>query len=195
MKMERTSRQAVVAALFFGAACGSDNYAANDVDASAGMDAPTDCALPTVLTFGYAGAFSRYSYVNELDTSGIVTITRSLSGVDAGSEISCAYLPPPCGTAGVVTAGSIAVDLADADVRAGLAASSTPLYGRAIPDQGVYSIAQADGHALWVGSGSCSTGSADTCRDIPVGIQRLVTDLKSLSSTTLADPACQALNP
>ena len=168
---------------------------AAQVDAAA-VDATASCTLPTALTFGTVGAFSAYTLVDELATSAILTIARTSAGTslaDGSSNPTCTWPLPPCETSGAVTAGTIAGDLADADVQAGFAAGATPLYGRAVPDAGIYSIKRADGHTIQVGW-ACDTGSAGTCKDIPPGVQRLVTDLQSLSSSALADPACHALN-
>jgi hypothetical protein len=167
--------------------------ATGSVDAS-GIDASTACALPTSLTFGVTGAFSAYSYVNKLDTSGILTITRVAAGdlADAGPNPSCSRPLPACGTAGMITVATLVSDLSDPDVGTGFAASSTPLYGRAVPDAGLYSVVRADGRGILVGWACDSVGAA--CQDIPAGVQRLITDLEDVSSTVIAAPECHALN-
>lgn len=163
---------------------------------AADVDATASCTLPTALTFGTIGAFSAYTFVDELATSAILTVTRTSAGTslaDGSSNPTCSWPLPPCETSGAVTAGTIAADLADLNVQAGFAAVATPLYGRTVPDAGIYSITRSDGHAIQVGW-ACGTGTGGACQDIPPGVQRLVTDLQSLSSSALSDPACNALN-
>lgn len=179
-----------------------DVQAADMADAKASLvdaavvDATASCTLSTALTFGTVGAFSAYTFVDTLATSAILTITRASVGTslaDGGSNLTCSWPLPPCETSSVVTAGTIAADLADVDVQAGFAASATPLYGRAVADAGIYVITRADGRSIQVGW-ACNPSTGDTCEDIPTGVQRLVTDLQSLSASALSDPACHALN-
>jgi hypothetical protein len=158
------------------------------------VDAAASCTIPTALTFGTDGGNATSRDVNRLDPSGLLTITRTMSGRGGGDggSTSCSRALPACGTAGAVTAATIAADLADADVKAGLAAATTPFYGvdeRPV-DGPAYSIAQADGHTIIVGS-ACSSASGSTCRAIPAGVRRLVDDLRSAASATLDASVCQ----
>ena len=185
--------------------CNTCSCQANGAFACTGMVCPADaavadatggCSIPTVLTFGYDGGNATSRDVNRLSPSGVLTITRTMSargGGDGGST-SCSLALPACGTTSVVTAATIAADLADADVKAGFAAAATPFYGldeRPV-DGPAYSIAQADGHIILVGA-PCSSSSGSTCRAIPAGVQRLVDDLRSAASATLAASVCQGL--
>jgi hypothetical protein len=163
---------------------------------AAAQDAPAGCTVPTVLTFGYDGGNALWRDVNRLDPSGLLTITRTMSGRGGGDggSTSCSRALPACGTAGAVTAATIAADLADADVKAGFAAASTPFYGadQRPVDGPAYSIAQADGHSFLVGA-PCSSSSGSTCRAIPAGMRRLVDDLMSAASAALDASVCQGL--
>ena len=155
------------------------------------------CTLPTTLTFGHFGGTVLFQYANQLDTSGIVIVTRVpvRGGYSDGGVLSCSWALPACGTPGAVTLATIAADLADADVQAAFAADATPLYGidERPSDGSIFSITRADGHTILVGV-PCSWRPSDPCLAIPAGVQHLADDLASLSSAALADPACQGLS-
>jgi hypothetical protein len=142
-------------------------------------------------TCAYDGGHALYRDVNKLDMAGILTITRTW--ID-GPVTSCVWALPPCGTAGVVTAATIAADLTETDVQAAFAASSMSIYGLddRLAGGAVYSIARGDGRIIYVGS-PCTSAASSPCQSIPGGVQRLVDDLKNLTSAALADPACQGL--
>ena len=143
---------------------------------------PAECSIPTTLVFGYYGLEGRDS--NVLDMSGTLTITLAVG--------SCSWTLPPCGTPCAVTARTIAADLADPDVQAGFAASSTPFYGvDSTSADGVdYSIERADGRTIQVG-GACCLVSGMPCQPVPTGVRRLVQDLNSVVWAAAADPACK----
>lgn len=159
-------------------------------------DGAAECKLPGAITFGHDGGNAIYRDVNRIDTAGILTITRTMSGRGGGDggSTSCSLALPACGTAGAVTAATLATDLADPDVKAGFAAASTPFYGvdQRPVDGPAYSVTQPDGHTLLVGS-PCTTSSGSACLAIPAGVQRLVDHLKSAASTVLAAPVCKGL--
>jgi hypothetical protein len=159
-------------------------------------DGAAECKLPAAITFGFDGGNAIYRDVNRIDTAGILTITRTMSGRGGGDggSTSCSLALPACGTAGAVTAATLATDLADPDVKAGFAATSTPFYGvdQRPMDGPAYSITQADGHTILVGA-TCTTSSGSTCLVIPAGVQRLVDDLMKAASTVLAAPVCKGL--
>lgn len=177
-----------------GGAAGTTTGAGGGVVVDAASDAP--CSLPTTLTFGYNGGWNVSPDVNQLDQSGILTVTRTFpaSTADAGSVMSCSQALPPCGTPGSITVATIAADLADPDVRAGFAATST-LYGLDFrPSDGIaFTVVRADGHTIVVGS-PCYGGVSDSCLATPAGVQRLNDDLTNVATATLAAPACQGLS-
>jgi hypothetical protein len=192
MKSPR-NRLALVLTTLTGISCSHSNGNRAQPDAS---DAMVECKLPFALTFGYDGGNVIYREVNSLDTAGVLTITRTMSGRGGGDggSTSCAQALPACGTAGAVTAATLATDLADADVKAGFAAATTPFYGidQRPADGPAYSVAQADGHTILVGS-PCNASSGTPCRAIPAGVQRLVDDLRKAADTTLAASVCKGL--
>jgi hypothetical protein len=163
---------------------------------AATTDGATECKLPTAITFGYDGGNAIYRDINRIDTAGLLTITRTTSGRGGGDggSTSCSLALPACGTAGAVTAATLATDLADAAVKAGFAATSTPFYGadQRPVDRPAYSVTQADGHTILVGS-PCTTSSGNACLAIPAGVQRLVDDLTSATSTALAASVCKGI--
>jgi hypothetical protein len=63
--------------------------------------------------------------------------------------------------------------------------------GRAF-DASIFRFSRNDGRQFFVGS-ACPTGSAASCKEIPAGIARLVTELRALDQQQLADPSCAAL--
>jgi hypothetical protein len=156
------------------------------------------CALSANLTFGHDGGNAIYWDVNRLTASGF-TITRNYSGRagrDGATTASCAPSLPACGSADVVSVGTINADLADPDVQGlwSLPQDPVPLFGtdpRPV-DGTVYSIAIDDGHQVLVG-GQCASPTMNSCRNIPAGLVRLTQDLQKLATAMLADPACKGL--
>jgi hypothetical protein len=159
-------------------------------------DGAAECKLPAAITFGHDGGNAIHRDVNRIDTAGILTITRTMSGRGGGDggSTSCSLALPACGTAGAVTPATVAADLADPDVKTGFAAASTPFYGvdQRPADGPAYSVTQPDGHTILVGS-PCTTSSGSACRAIPAGVQRLVDDLRTAASAVLAASVCKGL--
>ena len=151
--------------------------ACSTVDASASVD----CSLPTSLVFGYYGGLDGDSRVT-LDTSGTVTVTLS--------DGTCSSRLPACETACAVTVATLAMDLADPDVRAAFAAGSGTVYGvsRISQDVADFVVTLGDGRSIQVGVPCCRFPDL-ACRPIPKGVQRLVNDLQSvMAGITVCTP-------
>ncbi len=87
----------------------------------------------------------------------------------------------------------------DADVQAALSKPADPtmplIFGRdnRPVDSPIFRFSRGDGREFFVGGPCMTTGSATSCKDIPAGIARLVTELLALDQQQLADPSCAAL--
>jgi hypothetical protein len=159
----------------------------------AATDAASECKVSTALTFGTDGGNALYHDVNSIDTAGVLTITRTMSGRGGGDggSTSCSQALPACGTAGAVTAATLTADLADPVVKAGFTSAVTPFYGvDQRPVDGPAFSVTANGHTILVGA-ACPAGS--TSCSLPAGVQRLVDHLKTITTTGLAADVCKKL--
>jgi hypothetical protein len=157
------------------------------------VDAGTEkCTLPTSLVFGPTGGNALYEDASTLSPPWSYSHTRIARRIEPAA-VKCAPPLPACGTAGADYVLAIVKDLADPDVISAFALSTTPIYGRdqRPVDGTVYSIERGDGKTILVGS-PCVSTSLSSCRPIPAGVERLVTDLKLLDKKMLQSTECAA---
>jgi hypothetical protein len=158
---------------------------------AATTDALPSCKLATALTFGSDGGNALYRDVNSIDTAGVLTISRTMSGRGGGDggPTSCSQALPACGTAGAVTVATLTADLADPIVKDGFASAVTPFYGvdQRPMDGPAFSVTK-DGHTILVGA-ACP--SASTTCSLPESVQRLVDHLRTIATIGLAADVCK----
>jgi len=154
--------------------------------------APMACTLDTTYEFGPNGGLVAYVVRASLMANGAFSYTRK----DVRSDVtelpaSCDPALPACGTTTAIDISDIAADLTDADVQAGFAAATPPIYGRdSRPVDGqVFEIKRATGGTLFVGD-ECPSPTLSSCRPIPAGVAKLAADLRGLIEQQIADPSC-----
>jgi len=158
-------------------------------------DAPTlVCSLTSVLTFGSNGGLVSYRDSFTLDTAGQLTVTRTYNN-SMGILHSCSPTLPACGASGVVSISTIAQDLTDADVQFALGLATSHVYGvdQRPSDGAVWSITTPASVGIILVGSPCPLPNMNSCQPIPVGIQRLADDLRSLAFAAEALPACAGL--
>lgn len=150
------------------------------------------CMLPTSLVFGPTGGNGLYEDSSTLSPPWSYSHTRTARRIDPVA-LKCTPPLPACGTADVDFVLAIVKDLADPDVEAAFASNTTPIYGKdqRPVDGTVYSVVRGDGKSILVGS-PCISVSLSSCRPIPAGVERLVTDLKLLDKKMLQSTDCAA---
>lgn len=162
--------------------CGSGGKLTCAVGACAVADAgvPVACSLPTQVDFGLYGGFMVDDTRNVLDTSGTLTANRV-----AGP---CVSKLSACGTACAITVATIAKDLADPEVQTAFASAPGTLFGARLGfgDVANFRIILGDGRSILVGHPCCRRSDLP-CQPIPIGVQRLVNDLKAMLA---ASPGC-----
>jgi hypothetical protein len=160
------------------------------------------CQLPTALTFYSMQQFrvpnssiASYTEMYRLDSNSVV-ITRSVwNGYDAEVERLCRPALPSCGLPDQVTVWNVGADLADPEVKAAFAATSTTSFGAVPWPSYTWSITSDTGGSVLVGQ-PCPSPGTGTCTPIPPGLQHLKDDLQALASAGAAQPACvEALKP
>jgi hypothetical protein len=157
------------------------------------MDAGGEkCTLPTSLIFGPTGGNTLYEDSSTLSPPWSYSHTRTARRTEPVA-LKCAPPLPACGTVDADFVLAIVKDLADPDVEAAFASKTTPIYGKdqRPVDGTVYSIERGDGKSILVGS-PCISVSLSSCRPIPAGVERLVTDLKLLDKKMLQSTECAA---
>ena len=149
--------------------------------------APDPCSMPVGLGFdpldGDASVDSHFSLDPPARFSG--TRWESSPNPIAPDAISnCSPTLPACGTPGVVSISTIVQDLADPEVQAALSVPTRETYGSDDrPSGGVLWSIGVYGRMGGIAAGSpCPSPSANSCKPIPAGVQRLVDDLKSLAA-------------
>jgi hypothetical protein len=159
--------------------------------------APGPCNLDATYRYGNTGGHTVYEDSVTLTPPAGYRYTRSPRQTDP-IDVSCAPPLPTCGLANAIDGVDIMRVILDADVQDALskpADPNTPLIfgvdGRPF-DAAIFRFSRGDGRYFFVG-GPCPTGSTTSCKAIPAGIARLVTELRALDQQQLADPTCAAL--
>jgi hypothetical protein len=153
--------------------------------------APAVCALGDSYEYGDIGGLRIFVERSHLGPGNSYRHTRTPL-VGTGPLLSCAPPLPACNAAGSITAADLERDLADPDVRAALAETVPPVYGRdnRPVDGVVFELKRADGRGFLAGA-ACN--GQPGCRNVPVGIARLTALLRELDQQQLAAPACQGI--
>jgi len=140
------------------------------------------------LTFGLTGGLVAYQDSAMLTSTGGYLYSRTPAGTTTPSA-SCMPALPTC-LGKNVDIGDIRKDLEDADVLIALATQGPPIYGvdsRPV-DGSIFEVKLSSGGGFLVGA-DCPPSSS-SCRPVPPGIAKLVTDLQALNQQQLGDPSC-----
>jgi hypothetical protein len=173
----------------------TDGAAAAPSDGPRPADAAAACDFSAAYDYGDIGGLRAFVERTILQPGNRYTHVRR-AVVGAPPLASCAPPLPACGAADAVTAFDIEQrDLADPDVRAALAQSNPPLYGRdSRPVDGtVFEFAREDGRGFLVGQECQGNSGPGTCRAIPRGIAQLVSRLRDLDRQQLRAEECRSL--
>ncbi len=149
-----------------------------------GMDGGLTCALDENYSFtlpdGKLGFFYR--------PGDGVSLVRFNSGSDQG--ISCGVQLPTCGSPSGIDTSDLFADLTDADVQQALTTLPPSVFGdRSLTSRPVFQFGSDTGGFSVVVGFECAT-STSTCDATPAGVRRLVTDVNTVVTAALADPAC-----
>jgi hypothetical protein len=160
-------------------------------DSGTAHDATSSCDFAHAYEYGNIGGFVAWTDRSYLSPGNKYRHVRTpVRG--GGAETSCMPAMPPCGAQDIITAYDVEVhDLTNADVRAALAESPTPLFGydQRPVDGIVFEFKIVDGGSFLVGA-DCGTRS--DCRAIPDGIKQLRNRLLALDTQQLAAAECKA---
>ena len=140
----------------------------------------SSCHLSGDWTFGYAGGLVGESTTYTLKASGVLTITRSRSGMPA---TTCTSRLPECGSEAIDVA-DIVRDLSDPEVQAVLASQEPPFFGIRSGDVASYDVFDDRGRGFSYGSNQelCTSDHVPKCSAAPAGVVRLVDDLMELAA-------------
>ncbi len=169
----------------------SDATTRDAADTNASSDAGGSCTLGTTYVFGQDGGLVAFSDESTLSPpASYVRKRTTFRGGDGPTTMTCAPALPTCGAHDVISLLDITRDLADADVVAGFALTTAPIYGRdSRPIDGqIFFVRRADGRTVYVG-GDCGAGSSG-CLAVPRGVRALADQLTALASQMLAKPDC-----
>lgn len=143
--------------------------------------AADSCSLPVGLGFdpSYGNASVDYHFTLVPPAGFGGTRWESSPNPSAPAAISnCSPTLPACGMPGVVSISTIVQDLTDPEVQAALSVPTREMYG-------VGALWSIGGYgrmgSITVGS-PCPSPVTNSCKPIPVGLQRLADDLKSLAA-------------
>jgi len=164
----------------------------NAPDSGSAPDGAQACDFTAKYEYGYIGGFVAFADRSSLAPGNKYTHSR-MAVRGGGASMSCSPPMPRCGAQDIITAYDIEVhDLGRADVKAALAESTPPLFGRdSRPvDGSVFEFTRADGRGFLVGD-DCAGGGPGACRAIPAGIAQLKTRLLELDRQQLTAPDCQ----
>ena len=158
---------------------------------------PGPCILDTIYQYGNTGGHTAFEDRAMLTPPAGYRYIRSALATDP-VDVSCAPPLPTCGLANAIDGVDIMRVILDADVQDALSKPVDPnmplIFGRdgRPADAPIFRFTRSDGRLFFVG-GPCPTGSATSCKEIPAGVARLVTQLRALDQQQLADPSCVAL--
>ena len=158
---------------------------------------PGPCILDATYRYGNTGGHTAYEDQVTLSPPAGYRYARSPRATDP-IDVSCAPPLPTCGLANAIDGVDIMRVILDADVQAALSKPADPsmplIFGRdnRPVDSPIFRFSRGDGREFFVG-GPCMTGSTTSCKEIPAGIARLVTELRALDQQQLADASCAAL--
>jgi hypothetical protein len=189
-------------------ACLPDASADDGGDADAAADAPATsdaadasnvadagaCTLSDTYHFGPNGGLVAFSDESTLSPPAHYVRTRTdFRGGDGPTTMECAPPLPACGASGVISLLDVTRDLADPDVVAAFALTTSPVYGRdSRPVDGtIFFVRRGDGRTLYVG-GDCTAGETG-CVPVPRGVRLLADQMNALANQMLAAPECAAL--
>jgi hypothetical protein len=180
-------------------------------DGAAGSDGPTTdlaphdamgdvvdagaCTLPGTYTFGYDGGLVAYSDDATISPPDHYHHVRTRYHVDGSPTAECSPAFPACGAPDVITVLDITRDLADPDVQAAFANTTTPVYGldQRPVDGPIFSVKRSDGRGFLVGAPCVASTN---CTEIPRGVKTLADHLKQLDAQQLAGAECASVkNP
>jgi len=155
-------------------------------------DAAAACDLDTKVDYGDVGGLRIFVERSFLEPGNRYSRTRMPVVAGGTAALSCAPPLPRCGTNGAITAAELKAAFDHPDVRAALAETTPPLYGRDLrPVDGiVLEFKRSDGRGFLLGAG-CNAPLG--CRNIPTGIAQLGRLLRDLDRQQLEAPECQAL--
>ena len=149
---------------------------------------PSDCTmcLTDTLTWGLSGGFVAYTDQSSLAPCAHYVHTRTPANGSAQAALSCEADLAACDAR---SGGAVSSALANADVKAALAASPM-LFGvdQRAWDGSVFDIS-VGAHTIEVG-GSCD-GAPPNCIPVPAGVQALVDVLNAIDKQELSSAACQ----
>jgi len=153
-----------------------------------------NCAFDATYTYGDTGGFVAYIDQVTLSPPAGYRHLRTQPGIEDPPAMVCSPLLPACKTVDAIDVFDVMSDIADADVQRALALTAPPTFGRdARPVDGtIFQFLRDDGHGFLVGY-DCA-GSAG-CVDAPLGVTRLVNDLRALDAQQLHDPSCASFLP
>lgn len=162
------------------------------VSNDAPSDAPCAGSVAATVSFGDIGGNGFTTTRDRVEAPRTFVHTVTSRAADGGTT-TCMSTIPGCNTEGQTDVGEVAAALAHPDVeRAFAAGAATPaLYGydpRPV-DGAVYDVQRGDAHIL-IGE-PCRVGGMTGCVQIPIGLQRLVDVLRSLSAEAVLRPDCR----